>query len=212
MTTLVKGILKGRRTRIQRERVEAKKLKRVATKNVADGAAIQLCLTAYTAKDVLECIPRGVKINHIRFRWENEAPAQKIEPKKAVMEIAHVYHRIRGQSDHIEIRMSDVSPMEALQKINRLSEFYPFTSEKIRVSDLSLSKDGAILMFRYCLKDLPDGADKRVKTRVLAWERTNREPALEKKAREIAASLHISKFQCTLLTSEKKIAVCTKLI
>lgn len=203
---------RGKKTKIQNEREEAKSLKKIFLKDIGSGQATQLCLEAYKVPDVLEIL-KGANLNieSCLFGYRYREMSAKVETPKKISEIASVYHRKGGSDETIDVSMSQVSVAEAKENLDKICDYYKLNPSEFNVRRIRLTnKDGVILVFKLVLKGLPMNQDKRTKVRVLAWMKVNRDPMLEKKANQIVSKFTMAKYLCKFHLEEKKVAICSK--
>jgi hypothetical protein len=202
---------KGRKSNLSKEQEEAKKLKKVSIKDVSSGTAMQMCIETWKAEDFLDICPKEVPIEYVHMEYSKRGHSLKIESPKKFSEIAAIYHRTISPSDNIELRMVNVLPAEALKNLKAICEHYNINANDFAIQTIRLNKDGAILVFKLSLKDIPSNADGRVKVRVLAHTKISRDPELETKAKKVLSQFSLSKYYCQFHTEERKFAVCTRL-
>lgn len=202
---------KGRKSNVERKRMEAATIKQVATKNIADGSGVQFCLEAVNFGDVMKVIPRGVSIDFIEMDWAERPLSLRIAlPKSLEGVFDRFYRRKREAADEIDLTFRNKTKHEIQEGMDKLKLDLHINSNDFRVRKLHLSKDGAILRFAFAIKNYKGTSDKRVKTKVLAWVETNRDPVKEKEAQVIASHFKLQPYACKIETVETRIAICTK--
>lgn len=202
----------GRKTNAEREirSGEAKKLKKVAIKDVGGSEAVQMCLEIFKADEVLKLIPRDVPIEFLELSYIKRGKSQRVEAPKKLSEFGGIYHRVLAPVIDIQVKMVNVSVNEALNNLKEIAANYEIAPADFVVETLKLDQKGAVLVFRLFLKDIPATNDKRVKVRVLANTKISRDPALELKAKKILSNFDLKKYFCRYHSEEKRVAVCTR--
>lgn len=212
MTMLLEKRKVGRKSKIEKEKVESKTLKRMVLKDIASGNAVQICLESYKAPEILDLVePTKAMIEHCELGFRFREPRVKIETPKKLSELGSIYHRMGGKEETIELRMTQVSVKEVREVLGKVSAHYGKKPSDFYVSKLRLNKDGATVVFKYTLKDIPKNHDKRTKVRVLALLKINRDPELESKAKTLLSSFSLAKYVCKFHAEERKVAICSKL-
>lgn len=211
MTVEVNGKKIGRKSKVQLEREESHKLKKVALKDISSGSAIQLCLEAVNVPDILEMLQgTGAVIESCMMAYRFRESKVKIEAPKKLSEYGAVYHRKGGGEESIEISLTHASIHEVAQSIKAVSEHYGRSPKEFVFRKLRLNKDNAVVVFKHVLKDLPMDHDKRKKVRVLALIKINRDKELAYKAEQLLSKFSLAKYICKFHTEEKKVAICAK--